>query len=266
MISIDNLSPLPGLPLLGLHLLFFGLFLIRGRIPQRRNITILTVALLCGLSPVTGLPILLIFFSPLVGKAIAVPLYRAAPDPAIPSEGYDLIVVPTAGVRRNAEGGWRPSEESILRFDLGRELQRRFDTPLLLIGGALEPDMPSEAEVIAAAAGVVEPRLLLDSEPVNSWETSRRVAQLLENREYPRVILVTSAYHMLRMAASLRSAGLIVFGVTTDLRGHRRAVRLSDVIPSMHGLNLVRTATHEYLMTVWYSLQGRLRLADLTAA
>ncbi len=262
---MDSEIHLSGFLIIGLHLSFFGLFFYRGRVPYKRNITIFTIALLCGFSPVSGFPILLLLFTPIIGKTIAVPLYRSVVKPRPATARYQLIVVPTAGVYKSAEDGWRASPESILRFELGREVQQRLDIPLLLIGGAARTDMPSEAEIIAAGARAGTGCLQLDSEPVNSWQTSRRVAQLLENHEHPRVTLVTSSYHMLRMAASLRSVGVSVSGVCTDLRGHQRAIRWSDMIPSMYGLNLVRTAIHEYAMTMWYLLQGRISLTGLTA-
>ena len=98
-----------------------------------------------------------------------------------------------------------------------------------------------------------------------TWETGQAVAKALagdlEDRQ--RIILVTSTLHMLRIAASLRHAGISVAGVQVETRRLREFEGLTDLLPGFRGIMLCRFVTREYLEILWYLVTGRIRVADL---
>jgi uncharacterized SAM-binding protein YcdF (DUF218 family) len=76
------------------------------------------------------------------------------------------------------------------------------------------------------------------------------------------VLLVTSATHLARAAAALRSQGLVVegYGLGTDTLGELEA---TDFLPGLDGMALVSAALHEYAGIAWYLATGAIETDDL---
>ena len=74
--------------------------------------------------------------------------------------------------------------------------------------------------------------------------------------------LVTSALHMVRMAASLRRAGIEVLGVPVG-EIYLEFEDWEDGVPGYRGLDLTRRTVHEYIAIVWYLATGRLAISDV---
>lgn len=204
---------------------------------------------------------------PLTGRALERPLITAAlpyrPD-ARPAPA--AIVVPTAGVFADSEGGWWSSAASIRRAVAGRRLQRESGLPLILVGGAPFGEAETEAAVVVrqlrlSAAGVV-----VETEAKNSIESAAGVARIMGRIGGDRVVLVTSPIHIARMAASLRHQGLHVTAVAAVAPSRpSRLGRLAEYLPSAGGLARSRAAVREYVGILWYLMAGHIRLIDLLA-
>ena len=240
-----------GWPLPAVYLMLAGLLLWHRPVASRRLLA-------------AGVGVLLIFSTTLAGKILALPLIGWADPPAADAQ-FHLIVVPTAGIYADETGGWWAGATSLRRLAVARRAQARLGVPIALIGGSPVAGQPAEAAVVARVGGLDGAGAIIETGPVNSAETAAAVARLIGDEPRPRVVLVTSAIHLRRMAALLRHAGVAVTGLPVGLR------RLDiggwdDVVPGLGGMALNHDVMHEYLGIAWYLLTGRLDMADLPAS
>ncbi len=164
----------------------------------------------------------------------------------------DAIVVFGGGVREDG----RPREATLERVLYGVTLYHRGLAKQLILSTGAKRHI-SEAQVMAAIArahGVPPPALLLEERSHNTYENLREVQQLLSLHHWSKVILVSSPYHMRRIAlvhekccqstlvlyAPVQPAGLYQFSTIRHRLGQAQAV------------------LHEYLGIGWYWLNGYL--------
>jgi len=215
-----------------------------------------------------GVVVLLVSSNPLVGHF----LIRSA-------EGWaerrqvaevpvaDAIVVLSAG-RALAPGPDRVSEwNDANRFFTGTDLALAGKAPLLVFTGAAtssEPGAPTEGDLLAAQAralGVPAERVAVTAFVFNTADEAREVAALLRARQVqrPRVVLVTSAFHMRRARQVFQQEGVAVepFPVSfwsSDAGGFS----LFWFLPSVSALNKTHTALREWYGRAFYGLRGAL--------
>jgi uncharacterized SAM-binding protein YcdF (DUF218 family) len=247
MLIFNKLLPLFVLPLgVSLMLMAWGTF------RRRRGVAI------------AGLLVLLVSSNPFVGNFLIRwteqwAERRVAAD--VPTA--DAIVVLSAG--RVVPPGPSPVSEwgDANRFYGGLELFRAARAPLLVFTGAWvswEPNAPLEGEVLAAFAredGVPAERILVTGEVGNTADEAREVAALLRARglAQPRVVLVTSAFHMPRARRQFEQAGVTVepFPVDFAISAGRRLTVL-DLLPAVSGLSQSQTALRELYGRAFYQL------------
>jgi uncharacterized SAM-binding protein YcdF (DUF218 family) len=203
---------------------------------------------------------------PLAVAWLEAPLAAAAPrfDAAAPGDAV-AIVVPTAGIFADSQGGWWPSAGSIRRAVAGRALAERSGLPLVLIGGSPLGEAESEAASVARLLGLAGPAILIESGARDSAETAAAARTIAERLGGAHVVLVTSPIHVARMAASLRHAGLVVsVHAPVPVAPPRQPLgALAPYLPSAEALARSRAAMHEYLGILWYLLNGDIAVADL---
>lgn len=151
------------------------------------------------------------------------------------------------------------------RFFGGVELFKAGRSPLLVFTGGStpwEPNAAPEGDVLAGyakALGVPEAHVLRTSRVTNTAEEAQAVAALLRQRsagqaqtkDRPRVLLVTSAYHMSRARRLFEWAGMLVIPFPVDFQvSAGRTVNVLDFLPTAGAL-----AETEMVMREWY---GRL--------
>jgi uncharacterized SAM-binding protein YcdF (DUF218 family) len=212
-----------------------------------------------------GVIILFLCSNPLVGHV----LIRSAEgwmERRITAEipNADAIVVLSAG-RTLAPGGSGVSEgRDANRFSAGTELMLAGKAPLLVFTGAAigSGSGPTEGDVLAEQArafGVPADRIAVTPVVLNTADEAREVAALLRSRsmQSPRVVLVTSAFHMRRAQQVFRQAGLAVepFPVSfwsADATG----VTVFSFLPSVSALGKSQTAIREMYGRAFYWLKG----------
>ncbi len=175
----------------------------------------------------------------------------------------DAIVVLSAG-RIVAPGKERVSEwGDANRFFGGVELFQADKAPLLVFTGAWissEPDAPLEGDVLAEYArafGVPADRIVVTGKVSNTADEAREVAAVLQPRlaRSPRVLLVTSAFHMPRARQIFEQQGLAVEPFPVDFRfSAARETSLLDVLPSVGALGQTQTALRELYGRLFYWL------------
>ncbi len=184
----------------------------RARLPGRAIGSVLLAGLV-GLASVSG------------GCGIA----PVEPSHLVPAE---VIVVLGNRPPRDAQG--RVRYETARRVERGMRLYFSGLAPRVVFAGGPAPGGGTEAEVMAGHAqslGVPRGVMLLEGESQNTIENARNTYALLcqglsECR--PRILLVTSDYHLNRAAELFRCAGFIVQPVAAHLEqspARRRAQR-----------------------------------------
>jgi len=182
--------------------------------------------------------------------------------PALPATGAlppaDAIVVLSAEADRAGSeyGGPVVGSMTLQRLRYGAFLQRRTNLPMLVSGGVPASGSPSLAALMANAAqhefGV--PVKWLEEESADTWENAVSSAAMLRAAGCKRVLLVTSAWHMPRAAASFRAQGLDVVAAPTAFRGPAVESWFAFV-PQVAGLRDSNLALHELVGRVAYWLQ-----------
>lgn len=126
-------------------------------------------------------------------------------------KAFDAILL--LGVELNADDS--PTAEMIARVDEAARAYREGvlgeDGVLIPCGGVLPGKMRAEAQVMAElleARGVARSRIHLEAQSQTTMENMRFAKTMLSNVQKPRVLVVTSDYHLRRAVLTARRAGL----------------------------------------------------------
>jgi len=210
--------------------------------------------------------VLLVSSNPFVGYWLirATEGWAVRPSVAL-SPVTDAIVVLSAG-RDLAPGPERLSQwGDANRFFGGVDLFKAGKAPLLIFTGAPvfgAPDLPREGDALAmqaTALGVPADRIAVTALVANTADEAREVATLLRARQLtaPRVLLVTSAFHMRRATQVFEQQGLAVapfpvsFAVDSSID-----LTVMKFIPSVDALSQTHTALREFYGRAFYGLRG----------
>lgn len=213
-----------------------------------------------------GIAVLWLAATPLLSDAIM----RAAEGwqvrrPLSEVQQSQAIIVLSAG-RGEPPGDSTVSEwRNPNRFYGGIGLYRAGKAPLLIFTGGWIPWKPNakpEGEVLAEYAadlGIPPDRMLITPRVMTTDEESRAVAALLAKRlgakSAPRVVLVTSAFHMRRAQMLFARAGLEVDPFPVDFRvSAGKSFTPLDLLPNGGSLSQSETALRELYGRVYYHL------------
>ena len=173
----------------------------------------------------------------------------------------DAIVVLSEG-RVIAPGRAGISEwDDADRYFGGVELFKAGRAPFLVFtGGAShwEPNATPEGDILARYAtsmGVPDGRILKTTRVSNTEEEARAVAALLRGRiaRHPRVLLVTSAFHMARARLLFERNGMTVLPFPVDFRvSTGGTVSVLDFMPSGVALQQTELAMREGYGRLFY--------------
>ena len=176
---------------------------------------------------------------------------------------YDAILL--LGLKLNPDG--TPRHELTLRVDAAAECWRRGMAERIIACGGRTPDTPvSEAQVMRgmlAARGVPESAVLLEDSSQLTVENFINARRLL-NMPRPRVLIVTSDYHMTRARMICRfSAGMRSAGYKARIpRREVRAQRIEEplhLIDYMLGFQSGRFQRPQWYLRFMYRLMERIR-------
>jgi uncharacterized SAM-binding protein YcdF (DUF218 family) len=180
----------------------------------------------------------------------------------------DAIVVLSGMIeeRKNAPlGEWSGAVD---RFEGGVDLFQAGKATLLIFTGGWVPWMPNakpEGEILAQRAvklGVPKDKILVTGKAQNTEEEATAVRQVGRNwwvtGSNPRIILVTSAFHMRRAEMLFRKSGFEVTPFPVDLQtsGNSGITPLS-FLPSAHALARSEIAIREIIGFAYYWVLGR---------
>lgn len=203
--------------------------------------------------------------APVTGNTLIRLLERSESRVAVSSlEKSDAVVV-LGGIIRQVpgldQGEWGETAD---RFEGGLEVLRAGKAPLLLFMGAKTPWAPGERvegailRERALAAGIAADAVKVTGEVTNTADEARAVRKTLAHIERPRVILVTSAFHMPRAAMLFRRKGIEVREFPVDFRTAYYSRRTPmDFLPQAEGLENSEIALREIMGILYYRVFGR---------
>lgn len=235
----------------------------------------LTLALAClcwGLwrrrrgAVLVGFLMLVVASQPLVGRA----LMRWAEGGAV-RRAVEQVMDADAVVVLSAGRGFPPGTSGVTewrdanRFFAGVELAHAGKAPVLVFTAARAPWEPAwfrEGDVLAVEAarlGIAADRILVTDTVENTADEASAVLALLARRGVirPRVVLVTSAFHLRRAQALFEQAGVRVEGFPVDFVGGADvAFTAIDLVPSPVALADTHTALREAYGRAFYGLRA----------
>ena len=98
------------------------------------------------------------------------------------------------------------------------------------------------------ACGVEEPYLIKEDRSRNTAENAKFTREICEQKQYGKVILVTSAFHMPRSVAFFNREGVDVIPYPTDYKTSRHLpMDAFSVTPSADALSHTSLAMKEYM-------------------
>lgn len=189
-------------------------------------------------------------------------------EPASSAPKADAIVVLSGG-RVVAPGTAAISEwEDADRFFGGLELFKAGKAPLLVFTGGWQPwqsQARPEGEVLieyAMRLGVPQSQAVTTGKVFNTAEEAQAVARMLLERARsshvsnppPRILLVTSAFHMPRAKRLFERAGLEVVSFPVDFQAPERELSVIEFLPNARALEQTERALREIYGRGFYAL------------
>ena len=215
-----------------------------------------------------GLAVLVLYCTsiPFVGDRLIGWLESRYPAVAIMQvERADAIVVLGGIFGPPVADGMLPNfGEAVERFEAGVVLTQAGKAPwLIFTGGRLPWENRSRLEgedsrTQALLRGIPASQILVTPEVGNTADEAHAVAELMHNRGWHRIILVTTGWHMPRAARLFKRAGVdcIIFPVDFR-RDMHRPVSLLDFVPKAEALHNTETAVRECYGYAFYALTLR---------
>jgi len=176
---------------------------------------------------------------------------------------YDVAIVLTGMVAlHRSRPGHLEFNEHVERILEGISLVKRgIAEKLFIVGGSGDPfnRRLSEARVLRTFAlefGLRDEQVFVEEVSRNTYENAVNATQIIQAGHYRQLVLITSAAHMYRAAATFHKQGLFPQLYPVDFQTNGGGIHLFDFIPSVHALGVMTDAVHELIGLVMYRLQG----------
>lgn len=224
---------------------------------------------------VAGLLLLWILSLPVVADSLLAALEgRAGRVPMEDLRAADAVVVLSGMIREVPGAPLGEWGDAVDRFEAGVEVWQTGKAPHLVFTGGWLPWRPAarpEGEILrdrAGRLGVPDAAMLVTDKVGNTAAEALAVFDLLRadkttarGQQSPRIILVTSAFHMARATSLFEKAGFEVQAYPVDFyqRSERRRLTPQDFLPSAEALRYSELVFREWLGMAFYLVTGRVR-------
>jgi len=203
---------------------------------------------------------------PVVGDRLTYWLESRYPTLALDQVENADAIVPLGGIFGPpvADGFLLNVAESGERLEAGIVLFQKKKAPWLVFTGGRMP-WSKQAEVegaiskrAAIARGIPAEQILVTHEVGNTIDEAHAVHDLMRERGWRKIILVTSAWHMPRAARLFRKVGVDFVPFPVDLQiNPKGSPTLLDFLPRAEGLQRTETAIRELYGIMFYALTSR---------
>lgn len=212
---------------------------------------------------IAALAVLYVSSIPFVGSLLQRSLESFYPPVGIDAVEKVDAIVPLGGIfGPPAEPGLLPNiGEAGERLEAGIQLWQRQKAPFLVFTGGRMPWSKSpEVEGdwsarVAIGRGIPAEKVLVTGEVGNTEDEARVVHDLMSQRGWKKIILVTSAWHMPRAARQFRKAGVDCVPFPVDYQvDPKGSLTLLDFLPGAGGLRATEAAIREWYGIAFYAL------------
>lgn len=179
----------------------------------------------------------------------------------------DAIIILGGSIGRSKDDliGFNAKRE-VDRIITGFELARRGKGKALIFGGGIgttDQEVPTEGEIMKewyGWNGGSLPTIVLPPS-VNTHDEARSTRTIMEKNQWSKALLVTSANHMTRAAATFSTAGVEIIPVACDFEGssYRLRTKAWSFAPKSTSFYLMRVYLHEVVGWTYYQLRGRIK-------
>jgi uncharacterized SAM-binding protein YcdF (DUF218 family) len=213
--------------------------------------------------PIVGALVLYVFSIEPVSNALIRSLETPLPASRQrkPDQVYDAVVV-LGGLTddRAALASGLPSyngasERMHAAFEILREHKAK---TLILSGGTMYPESPSEAELLRRQLerwGADLGPVVVEGESRNTKENALFSSRILQEKGAKTVLVVTSAFHLKRALGCFDAVGVVADGYPVDFRGYDPAQSSGTWLPRSGALFDSTWALHEHVGRLVYRLR-----------
>jgi uncharacterized SAM-binding protein YcdF (DUF218 family) len=114
------------------------------------------------------------------------------------------------------------------------------------------------AKEVLIGLGVPESKIILESQSRNTRENALYTANILKEKKWDQIILVTSAFHMQRSVMTFRNLKIKTIPFPCDYRTLREDWNWDTIIPSAGALETSTIAIKEWIGLIAYNFAGYL--------
>jgi uncharacterized SAM-binding protein YcdF (DUF218 family) len=202
------------------------------------------------------------FASPLVANLILAALEDIDTDTSSCNTAAESlpIVVLAGGVKINSSGPEQVESlhlASFRRAVAAARLANESQESLLVVSGG-SGGVVKEADLMSSLItrfGVSQNRIIKESTSRNTYESAVWTRRIIENLGFKKIILVTSAIHTPRAAATFRKQKIELCTYPTDYRWVK-PVLPGALLPQISSLQKSTDALHEIGGLLWYRIKG----------
>lgn len=166
----------------------------------------------------------------------------------------DVIIMLGGGATLDTpdfEGVGNVSGNAANRLITSTRLQRKLNVPIILSGGQVFEDTGREAIIakrILQDLGIPEDMIFIDDTSLNTKQNAEHVKRILNEKNFGRPMLVTSAFHMERSVLNFAKIGVAVQPIPVDfITSKRIGFYFNNFVPSLDGLRNTGIAVREWL-------------------
>jgi uncharacterized SAM-binding protein YcdF (DUF218 family) len=198
-----------------------------------------------------------------VKNFIVLPLENAYPVPSWSElQRADAIVVLGGGLLDNApdiDGPGALTADSLARVLGAYRIHATLKKPIIVAGGAGPGRIPESelSKKVLLRLGVKEQLLLTETRSMDTSENASFAWDICKKRNWKRIALVTSAYHMKRATMLFGKFFSDVVPFPTDYKSARRGYDYWSFLPDASNMADTGAALKEYLGIIYYKLTLR---------
>ncbi|MCF8009822.1 MAG: YdcF family protein [Clostridiales bacterium] len=173
----------------------------------------------------------------------------------------DVIVMLGGGATLdtpNIEGKGHLSGSASNRLLTAVRLYKKTGLPVIIAGGQVYKNSGNEAQIAKrymVDLGVNPDKIIIENKSRNTTENAKNTARVMNEYNYEKVSLVTSAFHMRRAVINFQKVGVTVQPYPTDYKSSiKLALYPNNFVPCHDGIYKSGLAAKEYLGILYLSL------------
>lgn len=214
---------------------------------------------------IAGVVVLWVASSNVVSNRLQWHLDHASASTIDPNVTYDAVVLLGGMVEEGASAaaGQASYNENVERLIATHRLLRDNRARVAIISGAtIDPALAAWGEAATLGRqledwGIAKERIIIEGRARNTHENAVYTQLIAKERGFQQVLIVTSAFHMIRAAECFAGVGMKVDTLAVDYRaGDRAGAGLGGWLPRAQSLATTSAMTREMLGRWIYRVQG----------